>query len=245
MAGAPDSHNQDLLPAGETTGSSITGAIGTTGEGGEDEANGLKRQDESDEGAGFAHLTATPPQETGLPLLAGTDGKDKLIGGSAAQEIVGLASKDVIKGFGGDDIIRPGLDKDYIKTGKGDDWVLGTAVELDQDHVADFSGGDRILVEGAQFSADSATLTESEGSFFLAVDLDGDGVDDLSVKLTGDLIGVDIAAAEGGTVLSVGDQVVVGSGADEPTDETPGEETPGAQPTDETPGDETPSDDQP
>ncbi|MGF1476240.1 MAG: GDSL-type esterase/lipase family protein, partial [Geminicoccaceae bacterium] len=47
------------------------------------------------------------------------------------------------------------------------------------------------------------------------------------------------------TVLSVGDQVVVGSGADEPTDETPGEETPGAQPTDETPGDETPSDDQP
>ncbi|WP_431304547.1 Calx-beta domain-containing protein [Sediminicoccus sp. BL-A-41-H5] len=131
----------------------------------------------------------------GANLLSGLDGDDSLTGGAGNDTLIGGAGRDVLRGGLGADRLEGGLEADRF--------VFGSALEADGDLVVDFSGAqqDRIelramdansLVDGNQSFTwlGSAAFTGAAGQLrfadsILAGDVNGDGVADFQITLSG------------------------------------------------------------
>lgn len=93
----------------------------------------------------------------GNDVLKGGTGSDTLRGGGGSDIMDGGADDDILSGGGGDDLIRGGTGNDVLRggTGVGGGFDRFEFVGGDgQDILADFTNGDRIVREAADFSFD-------------------------------------------------------------------------------------------
>lgn len=142
--------------------------------------------------------------------LAGDDGVDLLSGDEGDDHLLGGEGIDTLNGGAGDDLLEGGPGADRLTGGGGADRFLfsaqdvGPTVQRDQILDLDFGEGDLIdlaaidanaglagdqaFVWAARFSrsAGQATLTHANGVTTLLLDVDGDGLADFRIAITGD-----------------------------------------------------------
>ncbi|EDP64219.1 calcium binding hemolysin protein, putative [alpha proteobacterium BAL199] len=137
----------------------------------------------------------------GADTILGSEYRDYIIGGTGADSLVGNggddtlqgdAGNDVLYGGAGDDVLDGGAGADTLYGGEGNDLFVirvenGTAPEFVGDVFADFGEGDGIRLEGANISASAITLTVAEDGLTTSVgiDLNGDGIPDVSFSIDG------------------------------------------------------------
>ena len=95
----------------------------------------------------------------GNDQIAGNDGNDRLMGGTGDDTIEGGPGVDIIDGGAGNDIISPGDNGDYLTGGNGSDTFVGTRASLNNDYIADFTPGDRIILTDASFAGFNVSVT--------------------------------------------------------------------------------------
>jgi hypothetical protein len=144
--------------------------------------------------------------------LLGTTGNDRLVGGLFGDRLEGASGKDTLSGSAGDDTVLGGGGNDRIKGGAGQDVLSGgagrdsfiftakdTGNSATPDTVQDFQQGVDVIkfgrfdttfafIESASFSATLAEVRAAAtggGNTRIEADIDGDGLADISVILTG------------------------------------------------------------
>lgn len=139
--------------------------------------------------------------------LTGSTGADRYVGSRFADVVRGLAGADVLSGGGGRDTLTGGAGADRLAGGaSADTFVFNAVSETVGDVIADFSRsqGDRIrlstidaeagsgnqaftFIGRSGFSSEAGELRHQVGASTTAVsgDLDGDGVSDFRIALTG------------------------------------------------------------
>ena len=147
--------------------------------------------------------------EDGVDYLYGGDSNDTLDGGIGADQLFGEAGSDTLRGGDGVDRLTGGLGKDSLTGGEGNDRFIftditdSTVAAAGRDTITDLASGDLIdlsaidansLIEGNQafvrvaaFTgvAGQLTLTAAGANTVLSVDVNGDGVADMAVTITG------------------------------------------------------------
>jgi Ca2+-binding RTX toxin-like protein len=98
--------------------------------------------------------------------------RDTIIGNSANNILSGNAGNDTINGGAGNDTLTGGAGIDTLTGGAGADTFQDSASALNNDTIADFGAGDRIVLTNANpatftFSLNGNTLTYSGGSLTL------------------------------------------------------------------------------
>jgi Ca2+-binding RTX toxin-like protein len=137
--------------------------------------------------------------DSGNDTLDGGRGKDTIEGGEGRDRLTGGVGNDQLSGGDGNDTLRGGQGKDLLTGGAGADrFVFNKAAEAGngaaRDRITDFEAGvDRIVLsamqDGLSFIADAAFGSVAgqlryEGGV-LEGDLNGDGVADFQIRLTG------------------------------------------------------------
>lgn len=141
---------------------------------------------------------------TGGDTLAGAGGDDTLVGNAGADALIGGDGADNLDGGSGDDILIGGPGRDVMRGGSGADLFVFNSVadsprgSAGRDPIRDFQvGHDRIDLSGIDealafigtqaFSRTAGELraTVSGSNTLVAADIDGDGIADLEVMLTG------------------------------------------------------------
>ena len=144
--------------------------------------------------------------------LTGTTGSDNLLGGVGADTLTGLAGDDRLSGLDGADVLVGGAGRDQLTGGAGADRFVYTAASdstaADRDVIKDWEIGDRLDFSGldgdtgtagmqgfvfrGQGNAAPAILNAGEvfvhtfnGNTFVNVGVNGDGVRDMVIELTG------------------------------------------------------------
>lgn len=144
----------------------------------------------------------------GKDFLSGGGGADVLSGGGGRDRLLGGNGKDVLSGGAGNDKLNGGRQADVLTGGGGADRFVFTSLDGKTDRITDFSAsqGDLIDLSGidadtgaagrqafdfiaaADFSGTAGELrvTGQSGDTRVEADLDGDGIADFSVLLTGE-----------------------------------------------------------
>lgn len=190
----------DLIDGGNGTDTIDGGA-------GDDSITGGNDNDTISGGAGNDVLQG----DNGNDSLNGGDGNDRLEGGNGDDVLLGGAGGDVLLGQNGNDILNGGAGDDVLTGGNGND--IFTFTDLGgADYVTDFKrgqdridlsgidavtgGGDNAFawVGGNAFSGVAGELRgySQGGSFFLAGDVNGDGVADFTIQVNTTLATTDL-----------------------------------------------------
>ena len=128
-------------------------------------------------------------------LLSGWGGDDQLSGGAGKDQLFGGAGTDVITGGAGSDTLRGGGDPDtFVYTAASDSGVGYANADL----IADFSPGEQIdlsaitggsgsFIGSAAFSHEAGEVraVSAGGQTSIFVDVDGNGVADMQIRLSG------------------------------------------------------------
>lgn len=88
---------------------------------------------------------------------------------TGGDTIVGSLFNDRLSGFAGSDTITGGLGKDWLEGGAGNDTFFDTMAGLNEDYLADFTVGDRIIISDASYTnfignVSGSTLNYTGGS---------------------------------------------------------------------------------
>ena len=104
----------------------------------------------------------------------------------------------------GDDLIAMSGSAEFLVLSEGRDTISGTQAELNNDHVLSFEADDTVLVREASFNVDDVRVTQ--GSAILDIDVDNDGLFDLTLRLEGDFVGAtfDVVPGVEGTAITLG-----------------------------------------
>lgn len=121
--------------------------------------------------------------------LAGTPGSDLIFGRGGEDTLIGADGADNLNGGNGLDVLEGGLGADTLSGEAGSDTFTGSLAELNGDVIADFTAEDVLLVQNANFTEDSLTITQ--GSAILDIDEDLDGTVDSRITLQGDFSDTD------------------------------------------------------
>jgi Ca2+-binding RTX toxin-like protein len=176
-----------------------------SGDGGNDSLTGGDGADDIDGGVGADTLDGG----TGNDTLDGGDGADELSGGDDNDALFGGAGNDTLTGGVGDDTLTGGNGRDTLVGGAGSDTFIFTEVSNSlpgaRDTIVDLTSADWIdlsaidadtgtagdqaftLVSAFDGHAGEMTLSYSgpAGRTTLNLDVNGDGVADMSIFLTG------------------------------------------------------------
>ncbi len=98
---------------------------------------------------------------SGLNVIVGTDGSDRINGTAAGDLILGLDGDDRINGLSGEDVICGGAGDDDIRGNNGDDTIAGEA-GFDRLFRNGEAGFDRLFGNGG--SGDECLLGEGGGT---------------------------------------------------------------------------------
>ncbi|MBP2296818.1 Calx-beta domain-containing protein [Azospirillum rugosum] len=187
------------------------------------------------------HDLAADPQAAGVLVrvpnqtLAGTDGDDSLVGGTARDTLAGGAGNDTLIGGGGADLLQGGLGADVLiggdgadslEGGQGDDqFVYDSPAAMHNDRIRDFAAGDRLdlsalgatFIGESQFSGTPAAPGSAQlrvfygtGSTTLVLDANGDGTGDAALTLDGVVPLVQLAGAPSGVLVTEAGQALTG-----------------------------------
>lgn len=142
-----------------------------------------------------------------------TDARFVLKGGDGDDDLTGGRGADTLSGGAGDDILNGGRGSDQITLGAGDDRIVYLAVvesaqggrdrilDMTADDILDLSaidantglGGNQAFVRAASLSGTAGQYTlvydSSANESLLSADVNGDGIADLSITLSGDVTG--------------------------------------------------------
>jgi len=149
-----DSFSYVMQSGGETSTATVTVTI-----------NGVANGPSIAGGNGADVLTGTALEEyldggNGPDRLYGLAGADTLGGGSGDDQLFGGVGADSLVGGAGADTIDGGAGSDWLVGGKdGDRFVFGG--DFGADVVADFSNGDRIVLDDAQFANFASVMTHA------------------------------------------------------------------------------------
>jgi Ca2+-binding RTX toxin-like protein len=142
--------------------------------------------------------------------LTGNEYGQSIYGNAAANLLNGGGGNDYLVGGDGDDILIGGLGVDVLVGGSGNDRFIFDSADLSADRILDFAVGDiidlsaidaRLDLDGDQafsflkdglFTGEAGQLRTVQGpnnSWSLEGDLNGDGVADLSLSITGATLG--------------------------------------------------------
>ncbi len=148
----------------------------------------------------------------GDDLIYGGAGNDKLVGGAGVDSLAGDAGNDVLDGGADGDQLRGGAGKDFLAGGSGGDTFIFASVSESlagvstRDVVSDFQIGDRFDISAIDGSSTTAAVNDqfswigmnaftkvagqlrfgfSDGNTIVSGDVNGDGVADLQIQLTG------------------------------------------------------------
>ena len=88
---------------------------------------------------------------------------------TGGDTVVGSLFNDRLSGFAGSDTITGGLGKDWLEGGAGNDTFFDTMAGLNEDYLADFTVGDRIIISDASYTnfignVSGSTLNYTGGS---------------------------------------------------------------------------------
>lgn len=148
--------------------------------------------------------------KAGEDTLTGKDGEDRLLGGSGADTLNGGSDNDVLRGGKGNDDLNGGSENDVLIGGTGKDNLAGGTGEdvfrfiktnhsFDSglaDSILDFISGEDLIdlsalpgtlafISGAFTGAAEVRVSEVGGNSIVRIDLDGDGVADMKIKVLG------------------------------------------------------------
>ena len=188
-------------------------------------------------------LTGTEADET----LDGGAGRDTISGGGGNDLLRGLAGNDSLSGGAGDDTLEGGTGNDTLTGGAGNDTFLfpalvpttNGAVGYNEARITDFAQGDRIDLSGLNatfIGTDSFTGTFANkgpaqvrvrtdlGNTTLEIDVNGDGLNDRSIYISGSP-GLQEAAGSPGVFERVPDLTLTGTEAGETLDGGAGRDT--------------------
>lgn len=144
----------------------------------------------------------------GHDLMNGNQGDDVLYGEAGNDTLLGGAGSDWLDGGVGNDRLEGGLGNDTLIGGAGSDWLVGGIgadlfvfnarghFDRATDTIADFTRSmDKIDMRGmgfsyigtAEFSRDAGQVRYSvqQGTAVVSVDVNGDGIADLTIRLLG------------------------------------------------------------
>ncbi len=149
--------------------------------------------------AGTATANSTAPA---ILVAKDSAARETLTGGTHNDLFLGLGGGDILVYWGVGAVGPSALSA--APTGildSGSDIAVGTPEQLDGTTIYGFATDDAIFVSDASFRSEDLTVTK--GSAILEVDVDGDGVSDLTLTLKGnyDLDGFTVAADGRGTVI--------------------------------------------
>ncbi|GHD52684.1 hemolysin [Thalassobaculum fulvum] len=133
--------------------------------------------------------------ENGDDVLRGGDGADGLCGAAGADALSGGAGNDTLSGADGSDTLSGGAGVDLLVGGMGNDVLAGGSgadtlsggagadlfVGSDGVTLADWAAGDVLQVASTSLTTADIVRTRDD----LAIDTDGDGTADLTVKAAG------------------------------------------------------------
>ncbi|MEL6477781.1 MAG: M10 family metallopeptidase C-terminal domain-containing protein [Pseudomonadota bacterium] len=153
----------------------------------------------------------------GNDLLLGSAGSDFLFGGGGGDSLAGGAGSDLLVGGAGADILSGGDGPDFFGHG-------ASPFELNGDVITDFAFGDALVIPGVRLGQDQLSLTRAQNGTFINVDVNFNGVTDVSIFLAGvfDILPFAQASAPtdapataivAGATPSAGDDFLVGLGA--------------------------------
>jgi serralysin len=126
----------------------------------------------------------------------GGSARDYLVGNDVANRLDGGAGNDVLDGLGGNDTLIGGAGNDVFKfsTLGGTDKIADFGNGADTINLADIDAnagvaGNQAFVLAAAFThtAGQAVLSHSAGATTLMLDVNGDGVSDLNILMTGNV----------------------------------------------------------
>lgn len=120
--------------------------------------------------------------------VIGSPFDDGISGNNEANLLLGGAGDDIIAGFGG---------SDTLSGGPGADTFRGSAADLHADRITGFEPADKILVEGESFDFGDVAFDRTTGT--VEIDLDDDGLSDLTLNLGSGFEGFALAAVPQGT----------------------------------------------
>ncbi|MGR0187650.1 Calx-beta domain-containing protein [Azospirillum aestuarii] len=144
-------------------------------------------------------LTGTDAGET----LEGGAGRDSLSGGAGNDTLSGGVGNDTLSGDAGDDTLVGGAGTDRLTGGAGHDTFVFAADDIAGDRITDFADGDRIDLSALNAAFIGTSIFSGTGSAeirmsavgepgfrntLLDIDLNGDGVTDRSIEITGEHI---------------------------------------------------------
>lgn len=182
---------------GDAAGDRLTSIEALEGGAGDDMLIGWTGNDTLTGGAGNDMLVGNAGNDT----LVGGLGDDNLQGGAGNDALTGGAGNDALDGGAGNDVLNGGLGNDRLFGGAGNDVFRFTDLG-GADGIADFTRGqDRIDVSGldavaggavdafawiggAAFSSTAGELRSyvDNGAYFVAGDVNGDGVADFTIQ---------------------------------------------------------------
>jgi serralysin len=132
--------------------------------------------------------------------LGGGGGADVLAGGDGADTLRGGLGNDTLSGGAGDDVLHGDPGRDVLTGGLGcDSFVFATLADssaAQPDLITDFQHGDRIDLSGVHatsflgtdgfsHAAGQVRFVQAGGETQVQVDVNGDGLTDLLIRLTG------------------------------------------------------------
>ncbi|ANT63674.1 hypothetical protein AYJ57_24675 (plasmid) [Salipiger sp. CCB-MM3] len=112
-----------------------------------------------------------------LPVITGTDCRDRLVGTDDAELILGLGGRDRITALAGDDRIFGGAGRDTIRAGDGDDFIDGGS---GRDVIYTGAGADTVVI--SDLRGFDKLYDFDIGVDTLVIDIEGITPDDLSLN---------------------------------------------------------------
>jgi Ca2+-binding RTX toxin-like protein len=163
---------------------------------GNDDIDGGDGDDDALGGGGNDRLNGG----NGSDMLCGESGNDRIVGGTGHDSLRGGGGNDKMSGGTGNDTLEGGEGRDEMTGGAGEDHFLYTAIAdsavgSKRDVITDFDAADDTLVfqsmlQGTFQWRDTGALvagTDSQARYaatgIVQVDVDGNGVVDMEIKL--------------------------------------------------------------
>jgi len=136
------------------------------------------------------------------------DSIEGVIGSGHDDELIAASDGSSLDGGAGADLLRAGAGLDRLAGGVGEDTFVGSIDDFDGDTLIDFEVGDRILFEGAQFTAHDISVEREPGGGGIIHITSSDGLQHAHLTVESEILegGLVTVERDGNTELRFADE---------------------------------------